>query len=104
VRLPSTVKFADETVRESYLSLEGELFKQLTHAFEAIGRDAFSGIQIPKRLIPKEYFQRSIPNLWKRNLSNGWRLIYFIVEIDSRVFSIILEWLSHKDYERRFSF
>jgi hypothetical protein len=102
MKLASTVKFADENVRELYL--KSEIFTQLTSAFVKLGANAFSGIQIPKRLMPKKYLKRGVPNLWKFNLANGWRLLYFIVEIDSSVCSVIPEWLSHKDYKRTFKY
>jgi hypothetical protein len=105
VRLHSTVKFFDEDIKSAYFRLgNSEIFNQLTAAFETIGKNAFSGIQIPKRLIPREYLKRGVPNLWKRNLANGWRLLYFIVEINSEVYSVILEWLDHKNYERKFGY
>ncbi|MFH1182112.1 MAG: hypothetical protein V1702_04095 [Candidatus Woesearchaeota archaeon] len=105
MKLPSIVRFADDVVRDAYSNIENtELSRQISNAIGAIERDAFSGIQIPKRLMPKEYFKHGIPNLWKCNLANGWRLFYFIVEINSQVYSIILEWLPHKDYERRFGY
>jgi hypothetical protein len=49
----------------------------------------FCGIAIPKRLIPKIYKRKyGINNLWKYNLPGA----------------LILEWLSHKEYERRFKY
>jgi hypothetical protein len=104
VRLPSTVKYADDNVKAAFLVLKGDLLHQLTKAFFEISINAFSGVQIPKRLIPLDYRRWGIPNLWKRNLPNGWRLLYFIVEINSEAYSVVLDWLPHKEYERKFNY
>jgi hypothetical protein len=45
-----------------------------------------------------------IPNLWKFNLPNGWRLLYSIANDEIIVVSIILDWLDHKDYEKRMNY
>lgn len=113
MEITSEVKFADTDVKELYQNLdikgkfeEKELKEWLRRAFEDLEKNAFSGIQIPKRLIPKEYIDKygEISNLWKYNLPNAWRLIYTIKRDEVIVLSIILEWMTHKDYERRFNY
>jgi len=37
-------------------------------------------------------------------LRNGWRLLYTLKEEEMVVIGIILEWLPHKEYERRFKY
>ena len=67
--------------------------------------NAFCGIQVPKRLFPKEYIQKyDINNLWKYDLPSGWRLLYSVANGEVVVLAIIIEWMSHKDYERRFNY
>ena len=107
--LPSKIKFADEKLKIAFERLmeskEDQLYKFLTRAFSDIELNAFCGIQIPKKLIPKEYLKRyNVSNLWKYNLPNAWRLLYSIERDDVIVISIILEWMDHKDYERRFNY
>jgi len=111
MRLPSRVKFADERVKRAYYSLEKgdaagrELFKWLTGAFSDLEENAFCGIQIQKRLIPKSYLKKyNVDNLWKYDLPKSWRLLYSIRRDEIIVISIILEWLPHKEYERRFGY
>ena len=69
-------------------------------------KNAFSGIQIAKRLIPKEYQAKygSLTNLWKYNLPNAWRLIYTIKRDEVVVLSVVWEWMTHKEYEQRFGY
>lgn len=111
MRLPSRVKFADDSVKRAYYSLEKgdaaerELFKQLTKAFSALEENAFCGTQIQKKLIPESYMKNyGVDNLWKYNLPKGWRLLYSVRRDEIVVISIILEWLPHKKYERRFGY
>ncbi|MFQ6129845.1 MAG: hypothetical protein ACE5OT_03440 [Candidatus Hadarchaeaceae archaeon] len=111
MRLRSRVKFADEGVKRAYYSLEKgdvaerELFKQLTRVFGDLEENAFGGIQIQKKLIPKSYLKKyNVDNLWKYDLPKGWRLLYSVRRNEIIVISIILEWLPHKEYERRFGY
>jgi hypothetical protein len=111
MELPSSYRFADHTVKEAYYALEGgdnqeqELFSLIKQALINIEHNAFCGIQIPKRLIPKEYVKKyNISNLWKYDLPRGWRLIYSIAREEVIVVSLILEWFNHKDYEQRFHY
>ena len=105
------VVFADERLKKAFESLcdskteDQKLHKWLNRAFDDIARDAFSGIQIPKRLIPKKYIETyEIDNLWKYNLPNAWRLLYSVARDEVIIVSVILEWLPHKEYERRFKY
>ncbi|MBS3151657.1 hypothetical protein J4443_04720 [Candidatus Woesearchaeota archaeon] len=106
--LPSNVKFVDQNLKNSFEKLketEDSLYRFLIRAFEDIERNAFCGIQIPKRLIPKEYIKRyNVKNLWKYDLPGAWRLLYSIERDEIVVVSIILEWMDHKNYEKRFRY
>jgi len=82
MNLPSNVKFFDEKIKKAFEELknskneEKQLYEFLIRGFNDIEQNAFCGIQIPKRLIPKEYVQKyNVHNLWKYNLPNAWRLI-----------------------------
>ncbi|MBI3032638.1 hypothetical protein HYY69_04130 [Candidatus Woesearchaeota archaeon] len=111
MKLPSKVQFADDKIKKAFDDLEKsdnydiELRKYLERAFNDITTNAFCGIQIPKKLIPKEYIQKyNVTNAWKYNLPGAWRLIYSIESKEVIVLSIILEWMDHKNYERRFNY
>ena len=111
MRLPAQIRFFQERLHQELLKLAGgdnkerELFKAIVCALESIEKDSFCGIQVPKRLIPKEYLRTyNLRNLWKYNLPNGWRLLYTIQSDEVVVIAIILEWLPHAEYERRFNY
>ncbi len=110
--MKSKIVFGDNKVKESFEKLKDsrtedkKLYGWLIRAFEDLEQNAFCGIQIPKKLFPKEYEKKfgKLDNLWKYNLPNAWRLIYTIKGGQVLVLSIILEWLDHKEYERRFNY
>lgn len=112
MEIASQVKFGDERIKKAYIDLDTRKFQEtqlkqwLDRAFEDLEKNAFCGIQIPKRLIPKEYNIRfgDLDNLWKYNLPNAWRLVYTVKKDAIVVLSIVLEWLDHKEYERRFNY
>ena len=110
MKLPTKVRFADEKIKQAFEQLlrskgdERKLHEWLVRAFNDIEQDAFCGIQIPKRLIPKEYLQKyGVCNNGKA-WPNAWRLIYSIENQEIVVVSIVLEWMDHKEYERRFKY
>jgi len=100
------IDFADEKTKRAFDNLKDtdeDLYKHLTRAFEDILENAFCGIQIKKKLFPKEY--NYLDNLWKYNLPSAWRLIYTIKAPNKiQIISVILDWMNHKDYEKLFKF
>ncbi|MBT3297500.1 type II toxin-antitoxin system RelE/ParE family toxin [archaeon] len=111
MKLESTLRFADDKIKEAFYKLETgddqerELFKLINQAMDNLEENAFCGIQIPKKLIPKEYLQKyDVKNIWKYDLPRGWRLIYSILNEEIIVVSLVLEWFDHKNYERRFKY
>jgi|SRR3989344_2753497 len=111
MEIKSRIFFAEEKIKESFEGLgvgnlaEKDLHKHIKQALDNLKGNAFSGIQIPKRLIPPIYISKyEISNLWKYDLPQGWRLLYAIGKEGVEVISIILEWMDHKTYERRFKY
>ncbi|MBS3112203.1 hypothetical protein J4459_02980 [Candidatus Woesearchaeota archaeon] len=88
---PSKVVFMDDKLEENFNSLKEEdpIKKGIVRAIKDLRQNAFSGIQVPKRLIPKEYLQK-----------------YDTVTPENEVelISAILEWFNHKDYERKMKY
>lgn len=101
------VVFINQQLKESYESLkEGkfedkQLYNFIFRAINDLSINPMCGVHVPKKQIPKEY---DVSNLWKYDLPNGWRLIYTIIGNEIKIVSAILEWLSHKEYERKFHY
>ena len=110
MEIPSRIFFAEKKIKERLEELrngktkEKELYDFIIRAFEDLKKNAFAGIQVPKKLIPKEYLKFGIDNLWKYNLPSAWRILYSVGKEGVQVLSIILEWMDHKEYERRFNY
>jgi hypothetical protein len=98
--LKCKVVFADKKVKDSFEKLrdskteDQKLHIWLNKAFDDIRENAFCGIQVPKKLIPKKYLKEyEIDNLWKYNLPGAWRLLYSVARNEIIVIAIVLEWL-----------
>ena len=104
----SKVVFIEDKLETTFYSLKNDdpIKKSLIRAIKDLKANAFSGIQIPKRLIPKSYIRKyGLNNLWKYDLPQGWRLLYTVTaENEVELISAILEWFNHKDYEKRMNY
>ena len=103
------LRWADIGVKEAYEKLKHsefkDLHKQLARAFSDIEENPACGISVPKKLIPKIYIRKyGIISLFKYDLPAGWRLLYSLDKEGVEVIAIILEWMNHKDYEKRFKY
>ncbi|MFT7615922.1 MAG: Txe/YoeB family toxin of Txe-Axe toxin-antitoxin module [Candidatus Woesearchaeota archaeon] len=102
------VVFIENSLEKRFSSLQkaDPLRKSLQKAVMNLKQDAFCGIQVPKRLIPKEYVRKyQLNNLWKYNLVSGWRLLYTVTaenEID--LTTAIIDWFTHTHYERKMNY
>ena len=108
---PIYVAFASPKLENVFNNLKDGKFKdkQLYHFIERAIRDLkqnpVCGIKIPRRLWPKIYVKKyKITNLWKYDLPDAWRLIYTILEDKVMILNVILEWFSHKEYEKKFGY
>jgi hypothetical protein len=109
--MKAEIVFADERLKQAFNKLKDsktedlQLYGLLKRAFEDIEKNPSGFIHVPKNLIPKEYIRKyGIDNLWKYDLPNGWRLLYSLSKDKVLLLAIILEWLDHKNYERRFGY
>tara|TARA_Y100000310_G_C19984558_1_gene491337 strand:+ start:147 stop:482 length:336 start_codon:yes stop_codon:yes gene_type:complete len=106
-----SVAFINNKLKEEFESLKSGKFEDqklygfIERAINDLNKDPSCGTKIPKKLWPKEYIKKfEITNLWKYDLPNAWRLIYTIETDEILIVNIILEWMSHKDYDRRFRY
>ena len=108
---PIYVAFYDKKLEDTYEQLQKEiseqkhLYKFITRAINDLKKDPMCGIKIPRRLWPQRYIRKfHMDNLWKYDLPNAWRLMYTIAADQVKILNIILEWHSHKEYERLFGY
>lgn len=102
------VIFADDKVEEDFNSLSEDdwLKKAIQKAIDDLKDNVFCGERIRQRQIPKEYIKKyGIDNLWWYPLPNAWRLVYSVITPSNvEILALIVEYFSHKGYERRFKY
>lgn len=106
-----SVGFVDSKLNQDYLKLKSgttqdkQLYDFIDRATDDLKKNPTCGIKIPRDRWPKGYIKKyGITNLWKYDLPNAWRLIYTIAGDKIQIMAILLEWMSHKDYNRRFNY
>lgn len=105
------VAFIDNSLKKAFERLEKgkyedkELMEFIRKAIENLKQNPLAGTPVPSKLWPKEYIQKyQINNLRKYDLSRNWRMLYTIKGNEVEIISIIIEWIAHKDYERKFGY
>lgn len=108
---PKEARFADAKLKAEFDRIkegtgdEQETHKLIQRAIDKLEQDPFIGERVQKHLIPQVYIQKyGVDNLRKYNLDRSWRLVYTIVGEELLIISVILEWMRHKEYERRFKY
>ena len=105
------VAFAEASIKKAFEELEKgkheekQLAEFIERAIDDLKKNPLCGIKVPSKLWPKEYIKKyKIDNLRKYDLPNGWRLIYTLKGNQLEIISIIIEWITHKDYKRKFKY
>lgn len=79
------------------------LISLIEKATDKLSEDKEAGKKIPRKLWPKEFIQKyGLTNFWKFNLDSYWRMLYTITGDEIDLFLIYLEYLNHKEYNRKF--
>ncbi|MBW2995501.1 hypothetical protein KY312_04035 [Candidatus Woesearchaeota archaeon] len=106
-----SVAFISEKLKNEFKALkkgkyeDKQLFSFISRAIADISQNPQCGTKIPRKLWPKSYANiYNITNLWKYDLPNAWRMLYTIEIHEIQILNIIIEWFSHKGYERRFKY
>ena len=106
-----SVAFIDTKLSRAFDELKSGKFEdkqlatEIDEAMAQLKENPLRGIKIERRLWPKEYIVKyGTDNLRKYDLRNGWRLLYTLSGNQIEIVAILLEWLDHKGYERRFGY
>jgi mRNA-degrading endonuclease RelE of RelBE toxin-antitoxin system len=82
-----------------------QLKKDIDNAISELKKDPLKGERIQQQLWPKEYVKKyGINNLFRYRLGGGYRLTYTIVGRPNGTTSVILDALTHKDYDKLFGY
>jgi Txe/YoeB family toxin of Txe-Axe toxin-antitoxin module len=91
----------EQLARGRASSDEMSLLNSIKNKIELIKKNPFYGDNIPKELIPKQY---KVPNLWRIELSQFWRMLYTIRGDEIEVICFVLEIVDHKNYNKMFGY
>lgn len=94
-----------ETIREKDNKFHKQLLKAIEREKNNLKINMHKGVQIQKDQIPKIYVEEyGVNNLWKINLPDYWRMIYTIVGNEYEIISVLLEFIDHEEYNRKFGY
>jgi hypothetical protein len=93
-------------LEESRRTEDQQLYRAINQAFAILKETPDAGKHIANDRIPMEYIRRygSGVNFWKYDILGSWRLIYTTGRDEGVFLVILIEWMSHDDYERRFRY
>ena len=81
------------------------LFDSVKQKVEFLKANPQYGVHVSQNKIPKEYLEKyNVNNIWKANLSGAWRMIYTLRGDKVEILTIILDLLSHPDYDKKFKY
>lgn len=105
------VAFANQGLKAACLKLgsgryeDMRLFESLNAAIAKLRQNPLAGVQVPRTLWPASYIKSyGVDNLWKLNLPGAWRLVYTVRGNEVEILAVLVEWMTHKEYERRFGY
>ena len=106
IELEELNKIVGEEISRGITSSDHQtLLNSIKQKIEFLKDNPEYGLHIPKDRIPKEYIIKyDVNNLWKANLSDGWRMIYTIRGSAVEIISLILDIMNHRDYEKKFGY
>jgi len=100
-----------DKAKEAYLELKKRNDKEsltILSSFERVKNvlkdNPQYGDPINKELIPKEFKNLGIQNLYRVELSNYWRMLYTIEGTNIEIFLFVLSIVDHKEYNKLFGY
>ena len=87
------------------LDPDEELKNYIDKAMDSLKESPSIGNKIQNKLWPKGYVKKyGINNLWRYSLGSNWRMIYTILSNGKDITCVILEVLTHVEYDERFGY
>lgn len=80
---------------------EIQLLNSIRQKRDLIKQNPFYGDNIPKRQIPKAL---SVPNLWRVELSQSWRMLYTVKGDNIEIICFVLHIIDHPAYDKIFGY
>jgi Txe/YoeB family toxin of Txe-Axe toxin-antitoxin module len=93
---------AFEAKGKSAAKSDVQLLKSVHRALDQLKTDPFAGQVVQKEKIPKEL--RELPNLFRFELSQFWRMLYYVTGDEVRIICVVFEICDHEHYDRIFGY
>ncbi len=101
----SVVGSHDFAAERIALKLNARLMKEVEEALDVLRENIFSGEKIKEKRWPRRYAQKyGIRNLYRYGLASGYRITYTLLAEKTGIVVVVLDLLSHPDYERLFGY
>lgn len=100
-KLEESVK-AVEALGKTPPKADKQLLNSIERALDLLKNNPFAGEPVQHRLWPKEFSE--LPNLFRMELSQFWRLLYYVIGDEVRVISVVFEIIDHKGYDKIFGY
>lgn len=81
---------------------DAQLLKSIKRALDLLKSNAFAGDPIPHKLWLKEF--EHLPNLFRMELSQFWRLLYYVTGDEITIVSVVFEIFNHNRYNKLFGY
>ncbi len=101
VKLEENIQAA-EAQGKTPAKADTQLLKSIHRIIELLKTQPFIGEPVPHDLWPKEF--STFPNLFRMELSQFWRLLYYVTGDEVRVISVIFEIGPHSQYDKIFGY
>lgn len=79
-----------------------QLLNSIERALNLLKNNPFAGESVQYRLWPKEF--SGLPNLFRMELSQFWRLLYYVTGDEVRIISVVFEIVDHDKYDKIFGY
>lgn len=79
-----------------------QLLKSIQRALDLLKTKPFAGDSVSENLWPKEF--GNLPNLFRMELSQFWRLLYYVAGDEIKVISVVFEICDHQHYDKIFGY
>jgi Txe/YoeB family toxin of Txe-Axe toxin-antitoxin module len=79
-----------------------QLLKSVERALNLLKTNPFAGDNVPKNLWQKEF--SNLPNLFRMELSQFWRLLYYVAGDEVKIISVVFEICDHQHYDKIFGY
>ncbi len=79
-----------------------QLLRNIEHWLNILKTNPFVGDSVPKRLIPRELLH--LPNLFRIELSQFWRMLYYVTGDEVKVILVVFEICDHPTYDKIFGY